>query len=271
MSALAMVETPGDVLSPSSASQYLGCSARYLFRKIERLPDPPTGSLTLGSSVHAALSVNFDSKIETKQDLETEGVVALYRQAWELKVKGDFPERYHEKPLPTEFRDDENPSELKAMGESLVRKYMDEAAPSIEPAAVELPVTGNIGGVVVRGYIDILDVQGQIVDIKTAARKPSGISADYLFQVSTYAQLTPGATGQARVDTLTKTKTPALVQQTVQIDQSDVDATSKLYPLVQRSIRAGVFTPNRNSHLCSRKYCAFWRACQREFGGKVAE
>ena len=37
------------------------------------------------------------------------------------------------------------------------------------------------------------------------------------------------------------------------------------------TIRAGVFNPNRSSYLCSRKYCSYWRACQREFGGKVPE
>ena len=44
----------------------------------------------------------------------------------------------------------------------------------------------------------------------------------------------------------------------------------KLYPAVQQAIRAGLFLPNRSSNLCSRKYCSFWRRCEREFGGKVA-
>ena len=219
--------------------------------------------------MHHALGLNFAQKCESKQDLPVEGVIALYREAWDLKVAGKFAQHTGERQLPIEFRDDEDPAELKKQGEALVRKYMDEAAPSIEPAAVEIHVSGRVGGVLVRGYIDLLDTSGRIIDVKTAARKPSDISTDYRFQVATYAQLTAGASGQVRLDTMTKTKTPALVQQEFQIEQSDVDATAKLYPLVQRSIRAGVFTPNRASNLCSRKYCAFWRACQSEFGGKV--
>jgi hypothetical protein len=43
------------------------------------------------------------------------------------------------------------------------------------------------------------------------------------------------------------------------------------YPLVQRAIRTGLFLPNRSNYMCSRKYCAFWRPCQNEFGGEVGE
>jgi hypothetical protein len=36
-------------------------------------------------------------------------------------------------------------------------------------------------------------------------------------------------------------------------------------------MRTGVLMPNRRSPLCSRKNCAFWRACEKEFGGAVEE
>ena len=103
-----------------------------------------------------------------------------------------------------------------------------------------------------------------------AARKPGEISNDYRFQIATYAQLIPGNPGRARLDTLTKTKKPELVQQEFTVEPSDVEQTQKLYPAVQQAIRAGHFLPNRSSHLCSRKYCSFWRRCEQEFGGRVS-
>jgi hypothetical protein len=264
--AFVMQEAPGDVLSPSTCNGYLGCSAKVYFRKVAKLPDPPTGALTMGSAVHAAIGANFDQKLETRKDLDPAGVQAIYIDAWDRLTKGE-----HEKgSLPTEFREDENPDELKAQGLALTLKYLDEACPSIEPAAVEMHVAGRIGGVLVQGYIDLMDTAGRIIDLKTAARKPGEISSDYKFQLATYTQLTPGASGKARVDTLVKTKTPQLVQNECQVDQSDIDATARLYPLVQQSIRAGVWLPNRGSNLCSRKYCSFWRECERSFGGRVA-
>jgi len=271
---LIAMEEPGDVLSPSGASGFLSCSFKWNCRHILKLPDPPTGALTMGSAVHAAINANFEQKIETKRDLPPISVKAVYDEAWSLLVKGEYPARYQgSKPaLPTEFRDDEEPAELKKLGEALTLKYLDEACPEIEPKAVEFKVMGTINGVRVRGYIDLLDAQGRVIDLKTAARTPSEISSDYRFQVATYRQLLGGiVTGEARVDTLVKTKTPKLVQIGCTIDRSDVDAIERLYPLVQRGIRGGFFAANRSHYLCSRKYCGFWRECERQFGGKVSE
>jgi hypothetical protein len=65
-------------------------------------------------------------------------------------------------------------------------------------------------------------------------------------------------TGEARVDTLVKTKTPQLTQMSCTIDKTDVASVEKLYPLVQRGIRGGFFAPNRSHYLCSRKYPRSW-------------
>jgi hypothetical protein len=148
---------------------------------------------------------------------------------------------------------------------------MDEAAPWIQPAAVEIEVTGEIGGVSVRGIVDLLDEEGCVVDVKTAARKPSGVSPDYAFQLATYRQITPGASGEARLDTLVKTKTVQLIQQMYTVAPQDLQATEVLYPLVQAGIAGGLYFPNRQSLTCSRRNCAFWRQCEREFGGTVSE
>jgi hypothetical protein len=55
----------------------------------------------------------------------------------------------------------------------------------------------------VQGYIDVMDVNGDIVDVKTASYKPSGVRADYRIQVATYAMLAPHASGRTRLQTLT--------------------------------------------------------------------
>jgi hypothetical protein len=44
----------------------------------------------------------------------------------------------------------------------------------------------------------------------------------------------------------------------------------RIYPLVAEGIAGGLYLPNRSSSVCSRRYCAFAEACEREFGGTVA-
>jgi CRISPR/Cas system-associated exonuclease Cas4 (RecB family) len=182
----------GKVLSPTQVRTFLNCSARWWFKYALFEPETKNSALALGSAVHRALEANFREKVTTKEDLDTLGVVALFRDAWQEQV------------AQAEFREDEDPAALGKVGEQLVTKYMDEAAPWIQPAAVELDVTGEISGVRVRGKVDLLDEDGRVVDVKTAARKPSGIAPDYAFQLATYRQITPGASGEARLDTLVR-------------------------------------------------------------------
>ena len=248
-----------DLLSPSQVRCFMDCQVRWWFKYGLRYPDPPNGKMALGRAVHAALTQNFAQKLDTYEDLPVPGVRAIFRDSWATEREQ------------TEFRDDEDPLELALCGEALVSKYMEHQAPLIQPAAVEMRVGGQIGGTRVQGWIDLIDVDGQIIDIKTAARRPSGIDVDHRFQIATYTQLVPGASGRARVDTLVKTKIPALVSQSFTVTDGDILAINKLYPLAQRSMRAELYMPNRLSMACSRRNCCYWRQCEKELGGEVPE
>ncbi len=246
-------------LSPSQVNCYLhDCQVKWYYRYVLRLPESSDANRALGRAFHAAIGQNFKQKIETREDLPVEGVLAIFRDALRCElenVDGD---------LDRAARD-----ELDATGAALIAVYMDQGAPSIEPAAVERKVAGEIGGVPVRGYIDLLDVHGNIIDFKSAAKKPSGVRPDYRLQLATYAMLEPEASGRARLDTVTKTKTVQLHQQTIDVIDCDRKMAERLYPLAQESMRAGIYTPNRGSYLCSRKYCSFWQRCSDEYGGEV--
>jgi RecB family exonuclease len=271
---LAATYRPGDVLSPSSGCQYRRCPAQWRYRHIDHLPDPPTGALTQGSAVHAAVAENMRQKIETKQDLPAAGVKALFREAWSLLVAGEFPDPFGRPKLAPEFAENEDPRQLAEEGEALTLKYLDEYCPAIQPAAVEFPVEGRIAGVEVKGFIDLLDTDGRIIDLKVVKRSPheDKVSPDHRFQVATYRKLLDTrVSGAARVDHLVKNKSPKIVRQDYTIQDCDLEECEKMYPLVQQAIRTGLFLPNRSSYICSRKYCAFWRACQREFGGEVGD
>lgn len=133
----------------------------------------------------------------------------------------------------------------------------------------ELDVQGEIAGVRVRGRVDLLDIDGRLVDIKTASRRPSWVSPDYTFQLATYRQITPGASGEARIDCLVKTNAPQIVQQSYTVGEADLQATRVLFPLVREAMWSGTYCPNRQSILCSQKHCGFWKQCEQEYGGRI--
>ena len=168
-----------ELLSPSQVRCFMDCQVRWWFKYGLKYPDPPTGKMVLGRAVHAALTQNFAQKLDTYEDLPVPGVLAIFRDSWATEREQ------------TEFRDDEDPSELAACGEALVSKYMEHQAPLIQPAAVEMRVEGRIGGTRVQGWVNLIDVDGQIIDIKTAARRPSTVDVDYRFQIAALCSADP--------------------------------------------------------------------------------
>ena len=60
-----------------------------------------------------------------------------------------------------------------------------------------------------------------------------------------------------------------LVVRSYTVSDQDIRAAEVLYPLVQEDIRNELYFPNRQALTCSRRNCALWRHCEREFGGRA--
>jgi CRISPR/Cas system-associated exonuclease Cas4 (RecB family) len=145
--------------------------------------------------------------------------------------------------------------------------WLNQVAPEISPAAVEVTLCGAIAGVEVHAIADVITTDGTVIDFKTASKKPAAIGADHAFQLTTYALLSHST--RARLVTITKTATPAVHQHTHLIEPADIRYAESVYPLVSQAMQEGLYLPRRTSNLCSRKHCAFWRQCEHEFGGEV--
>ena len=205
-------QKPGEILSPSQASTFLVCSAKYRFKYVLDLPDPAAGGAVRGRAVHKAVEYYMRAKI-AGLELDSEAITDEWEEIWDEACEG------------AEFAAHENIEALKSSGAQLAGKYLREAAPAIQPLAVEVPVSGEISGVKVRGIVDILDSDGRIIDIKTASRKPSKISGGHAFQLATYATLlADSVSGETRIDSLVSTKDPQLVQ----IDHTPGESGRKL-------------------------------------------
>jgi hypothetical protein len=247
-----------EILSPSSVNKFAyGCQVKWFYSKVLRLPETRGAALGLGSAVHDALLGNYRQKLEFKSDMPVSDVQELFRDC--LKEQLDT----------VTLTAEDDAEDLKLCGEIMVGLYMERVAPEIQPAAIEHKVEGFIGDVPACGYIDLLDIHGNVIDLKTAGKKPSGVPAPYRNQITTYSLLEPKASGVARLDTLTKTKTVALHQSTFEVSNADRKLTERLYSISREQMRSGVYLPNRDSYTCSRTYCSHWERCESEYGGEV--
>jgi hypothetical protein len=245
----------GGVLSPSQVRTFRDCGAKWYYKYALGLPDPPNGSLVRGRVVHQMAEAFFRAKLDGGSPGSRRSA-ASFDQAWDTAAAG------------AAFGADEDVDLLKRQAAMLTRKYLDEVAPEIEPAALELSVQGVIGGVAVRGFVDLLDTSGRIIDLKTAARKPTGVSADYAFQVATYGSFARGPTGRRAWIPWWPPKAPggyAGVHGLAGGSEDDGEAVS----VGAGGDARGIYLPNRSSNLCSYKHCAFAAVCESEFGGRV--
>lgn len=255
--AAAASEVP-EVLSPSSLNAFAhDCQVKWFYRKVLQYPETRGAAAGLGTAVHDAIAGNFRQKIETGTDLPADRVAEMFRAAWSRELDTVL------------LQDGEDAADLAECGEVMTRVYIEQAAPGVRPAKVESYVEGLVGDVPVRGYADVIDDRGRVIDIKTAAKKPAGISAGHLVQLATYAILDDSANGEARLDTLTKTKRVGYHQETVRIGIPERQQTERLYSIARDAMRSGLYMPNRQSHLCSRKHCSYADRCEAEYGGRV--
>ena len=111
----------GERLSPSQVNTFLSCLAKWYFRYALGLAEPPTGTLALGPAFHSVLAANFRQKVETTQDLPAQGLEESFGEAFAMAAED------------AEFREDEEPAALIETGRALVRRYMADAAASIQP------------------------------------------------------------------------------------------------------------------------------------------
>jgi putative RecB family exonuclease len=258
----APVSQIADVLSPSQVRTFMDCSARWWYKYGLNLPDPKGSSLVRGIVVHrmAEIFLRAQFRGETPESADLAGI---FDQVWE------------ETAADGSFQPSEDLELLKRQTAALAALYLSDVAPEIEPAvidgqpAIELRVSGVIGGVQIRGILDLVDARGCICDLKTAARKPSCVAPDYALQIATYAEIAPEVTGEAQLVTLVATKTPQLVTMAYRVSDADRAYARAIYSRAQDAMRTGCVTPNRGSNLCSRKHCNFWQACEGEYGGKV--
>src|SRR6266478_5337227 len=145
-----------DVLSPHQVRTFSDSEVRWFYEHLLGLPDPPTANLALDRAVRTALMINFRHKLDSREDIETESVVGLFRSEWKKQLASAI------------FCDDEVPEAIGSTGERLVREYMERVAPKIWPAALHQPLRGVIGAVRIRTKLDLIDTEGTIIDIMTS-------------------------------------------------------------------------------------------------------
>jgi putative RecB family exonuclease len=252
-------------LSPSKVASFTHCGLSFRFSSIDRIYEPPSIHMTKGTIVHRCLERlfwNFDQGHRSRE-------VALAQ----IPIVHD---EYAEHPEYTELN--LSPDDAAVFWDDVAVLVLNlfrlEDPNDIKILGTELRLEANIGGVVVRGIIDRLELapDGALVvtDYKTGASPKVQYEGKRLSGVHFYAALCEATFGRRpdRIQLLHLREPEAIIN--VPTDQSarglKMRATA-VWKAIETACERDDFRPNPGP-LCS--WCSFQQWCP-IFGGNPAD
>ena len=241
-------------LSPSAVSEYENCPQLYRYRKIDKLPEPPSLDAERGTLVHTVLHDLFES---ASFDRTPEKAIDLLPSRWRAQMA--------EKPALLDMVPNEK--EWLDRAASLVSTYFTLENPqAFEATHRELHLENDFSeNVYLHGYVDRLDVaptgEVRIVDYKTGKAPKPGWEEKALFQLRVYALLYWKNHGVLpRLLQLIYLGDGKLIKSTP--TPSELESTEKTLQRVAQDIFISIekeYWPTKASRLCD--WCYFKSIC----------
>ena len=264
-----------DHISPTQYDAWVNCQAKWGYRYIQGIRIAPGAALAYGKSADEAQNGHYAEKMVTGEDPRLDDTLEVFDQQW--TDNAETVEDWH----------GDDKEKLRKTGLAAITIWGTEIAPETKPVEVqwecgfELEHEGR--AVPVVGYVDLIKespVGGGhvIVDNKTAGRKWPVGKAQAQTQPLVYAMaaeaLRPDVDANIfEFDITTKTKTPDAQVEIVEVTPAAREGMKRRLISAKDQMDAarqsGDVLPNRQSMLCSRRWCGFWEMCQRDFGGEV--
>ena len=248
-------------LSPSRASDFMQCPLLYRFRVIDKLPQAPSAAAARGTLVHSVLERVFDLPAAGRT---LDAAAAMVAPQWAALLEAE--------PELAALVDNDDPEALALWVKdavALVERWFSLEDPTrLEPAERELYVETDLDGLILRGYVDRLDVaptgEIRVVDYKTG-RSPSELfEGKALFQMKFYALVLWRLHGTVpRMLQLVYLGNSEIVRYSP--DEDDLRATERklkaLWQAIEHAATTGDWRP-RTSRLCEwcdhRALCPAW-------------
>jgi len=253
-----------DHLSPSSIAQFLRCAHQWKLERVDRIPRAGSMALVGGLAWHEVSAANFLQKIETGNDLSEHELRKLF-------------EKYFQKKL-DESRIYVPPGEsLKDLVEEAHARLINLVSEYVEYAKNIMPIEGGIEKrLVIPGtdlypdiicYIDLIDDQRNVRDLKTTKKEWGDSDVDMDIQLSAYGLAYRMHYGQDAngfsYDFLVASgkRTKHIVKRTSRTAKHFV-AFLKRASFVWEAHKAGIYPPANKGWWCTEKYCSHWAHCE---------
>ena len=241
-------------LSPSAVSEYENCPQQYKYRKIDKLPEPPSLDAERGTLVHTVLQDLFEIPAAGRT---VASAIELLPSRWSAQLADK----------PALLGMVTNEKEWLDRASALVSTYFSLENPTtFEATHREMHLENDFDtNVYLHGYVDRLDIaptgEVRIVDYKTGKAPKPGWEEKALFQLRVYALLYWKNNGVLpRLLQLIYLGDGKLVKSNPTM--AELEATEKVLRRVAKDIFISIekeYWPTKTSRLCD--WCYFKSIC----------
>lgn len=253
-------------LSPSQLGMFLRCGEAYRRRYEEGEKIPPGIAMIKGSAVDGGVMHNLEQKIESREDLALDDVLAATDEAWEGRIREGFE-------LSEEERSVGRKKVLGLQKDSAMRMtalYQEELAPTVQPKLVqENIILKPRPDLELWGILDLATEEDFVVDLKTSKRKKPAGDVDASDQLTWYAAAFNAKYGRlpagVRFDVVVDTGKNLSTQQIEGTrDQRHLKALNARVGVLIEAREKGVYhpAPDLNVWWCSPKFCGYFPTCK---------
>jgi len=197
-------------VSASRLNLFHSCRLKFYFRYVLKLTNPASPALHVGKTVHALLQ-EWSKRRWMGKPADSDSLSSYFDAHWQSSLVDE----------PVVFEEGEEALERNKAW-ALVEMYLRETPIPVDekPMGVEVSVEADLsshGLPKLRGIIDLVRSNGEIVDFKTSASTPNPEQAEHRnqLQLTSYALLYRESTGEREagfeLHHLVKTKVPKLV------------------------------------------------------------
>ena len=250
-------------LSPSKVSTFRDCALAFRLSAIDKIPEPPTIPAVKGTTVHRALELLFGLSPEERT---SEAAVGLLRVALdEMTTNPEYVGLSLDDDAARAFADDAT---------TMVNRYFAIENPSlVQPVGLELKMEADLDGVLIRGIIDRLEINGDgdliVTDYKTGRTPTVAGEQQKLGGVHFYSLLCERVLGKRPVEVqlmyLGSKPEIIVARPTEQSTRGVEKRLSAVWNAVKRACETDDFRP-KPGPLCN--WCSFKAYCP-AFGGTL--
>ena len=234
-----------------------------MFRYVEGLKIPPSGSMTLSKVWHETVENNYRQKIKSERDLPLSDMQDFYSTRFDETLQNEE----------IQLEENENPGKLKDEGINVTTLHHQVIAPKVKPVLVEEKFRVSLGDEFLYdlvGIWDVVETDNVIADNKCYGKTPSQESTDRNLQLTLYALgfrvLNNKVEQGIRLDVIVRTKQLKAIQIETHRTNDDCQFLLKLIEGVATAIQTGNYYPNPTHNLCSPKWCGYWDKCKKMAG-----